>query len=242
VTIPNSVTSIGDYAFYSCKSLSSIYNYATSPQVIDSVVFEGEEFEVDGIQYGPVDKTTCKLYVPAQSINLYKAAEGWKEFVNILPLEDTPIETDEVVFVTTETTADMSWQEVTNAYTYELIIRDGNGAVVCTLVFDAEGHLQSITFHAPKHNHTAEQAMQSGFSFTINGLASGTTYSYTFLAKDSGGNVVKTITGTFTTQGEEQGINEVQGNDVQGTKILRDGQIIILRGEKTYTLTGQEVK
>ena len=38
------------------------------------------------------------------------------------------------------------------------------------------------------------------------------------------------------------GINDVQGNNVQCTKILRDGQILILRGEKTYTLQGQEVK
>ena len=38
------------------------------------------------------------------------------------------------------------------------------------------------------------------------------------------------------------GIEDIQGDDVQCTKVLRDGQIYILRGEKTYTLTGQEVK
>lgn len=38
------------------------------------------------------------------------------------------------------------------------------------------------------------------------------------------------------------GIEDIQGDDVQCTKILRDGQIFIIRGDKTYTLQGQEVK
>ena len=38
------------------------------------------------------------------------------------------------------------------------------------------------------------------------------------------------------------GIEDIQGDDVQCTKVLRDGQIYILRGDKIYTLQGQEVK
>jgi hypothetical protein len=30
--------------------------------------------------------------------------------------------------------------------------------------------------------------------------------------------------------------------ETPSTKLLRDGQVLILRGDKTYTLTGQEVK
>ena len=39
-----------------------------------------------------------------------------------------------------------------------------------------------------------------------------------------------------------QGVENVQSNQVQNTKILRNGQILILRGDRTYTLTGAEVK
>ena len=39
-----------------------------------------------------------------------------------------------------------------------------------------------------------------------------------------------------------QGIDDVQSNDVQCTKVLRDGTIYILRGEKIYTTTGQVVR
>ncbi len=40
----------------------------------------------------------------------------------------------------------------------------------------------------------------------------------------------------------EQGLENVQRDQVPCTKVLIDGQILILRGEKVYTLTGQEAK
>ncbi len=39
-----------------------------------------------------------------------------------------------------------------------------------------------------------------------------------------------------------QGIEDVQENAVPGTKILRDGQLLILRGDKIYTITGQQIQ
>ena len=35
-------------------------------------------------------------------------------------------------------------------------------------------------------------------------------------------------------------IENVQGDEVQCTKVIKNGQVFILRGDKTYTLTGQE--
>ena len=40
---------------------------------------------------------------------------------------------------------------------------------------------------------------------------------------------------------EATGVENIQGN-VKNVKILEDGQILILRGDRTYTLQGQEVK
>ena len=37
-------------------------------------------------------------------------------------------------------------------------------------------------------------------------------------------------------------VENVQRDDVQGTKVFRDGQILIIRGDKTYTITGMEVR
>ena len=39
-----------------------------------------------------------------------------------------------------------------------------------------------------------------------------------------------------------QGLEDVQSDKVQCTKVLRNGQVLILRGDKMYTITGQEVK
>ena len=76
VTIPNSVTSIGESAFTECVNLSAIYNYGETPANAYSDSFDG------------VNKSTCKLYVPMNSINLYKNAPVWKEFYLISAIED----------------------------------------------------------------------------------------------------------------------------------------------------------
>lgn len=76
VTIPNSVTAIKSYAFMECSSLNAIYNYGTTPANAYSGSFDG------------VNKSTCKLYVPKNSINLYKNAPVWKEFYLISAIED----------------------------------------------------------------------------------------------------------------------------------------------------------
>ena len=72
VVIPESVTSINQDAFYGCSGLQEIYNYAITPQSIDARSVYN------------VDKSTCTLYVPIDYIELYKAANVWKEFLNII--------------------------------------------------------------------------------------------------------------------------------------------------------------
>ena len=69
ITIPNSVTSIGNYAFYKCSGLNLLTCYAVTPPSLGSDVFYC------------VNKSACTLMVPDQSINQYKAAEQWKDFL-----------------------------------------------------------------------------------------------------------------------------------------------------------------
>ena len=79
IEIPNSVTSIGEVAFYRCSSLTSITCDAVTPPTLDYQVFYRVEKSIP-------------LYVPVQSIDLYKAADQWKEFTNILPISGTETE------------------------------------------------------------------------------------------------------------------------------------------------------
>ena len=39
-----------------------------------------------------------------------------------------------------------------------------------------------------------------------------------------------------------EGIEDLQGDEVQSTKVIKDGQVLIFRNGKTYTMQGQEVK
>ena len=48
--------------------------------------------------------------------------------------------------------------------------------------------------------------------------------------------------GNHNSQSESQKIDNIQSNDIPCTKVIRDGQIFILRGEKVYTLQGQEIR
>lgn len=75
ITIPDSVIYIGTSAFQNCDALMEITNNAITPQNIDNSVFKG------------VNTSTCKLYVHSASINLYKKADGWKEFFHIEPMD-----------------------------------------------------------------------------------------------------------------------------------------------------------
>ena len=86
VTIPNSVTSIGESAFRGCTGLTSITCEATTPPTLGGGVFSN------------VDKS-IPLYVPAQSVDLYKAADQWKDFTNILPISGTEPETFLISFL-----------------------------------------------------------------------------------------------------------------------------------------------
>ena len=69
INIPNSVTTIGDGAFSDCPSLNDIYCYVTTPP----------RCEIDCyINY------SATLHVPAASLAAYRAAPVWKDFKKIV--------------------------------------------------------------------------------------------------------------------------------------------------------------
>ena len=139
----------------------------------------------------------------------------------------------------------LTWPAVNGAETYTIEIKK-NGDLICTLVFNANGQLISMNFAAPARNGkgrnipAAEQSA-NGWKYVITGLEGNASYTYSVTAKDTNGNVLLNQSVNFST-GSSQGIDDVQGDNAQCTKLLRNGQIFILRGDKTYSITGQEVK
>ena len=89
VTIGNSVTSIGKYVFWGCSGLTKLVSLAVEPPTcgIGAFIY--------------VDKTSCQLLVPEESINKYKTADQWKEFLNILGyngVDDVSVDSQNTVY------------------------------------------------------------------------------------------------------------------------------------------------
>lgn len=250
VTIGNEVTQIGQGAFYGCERLRQII-IGSSVKVLE----EGAFFDCPSIEtitcysqrpptvnnaFRDLDYGTI-VYVPSNYIENYLMHDAWGLY-DVRPLEATSASTTDLQVTPDDNTVEVIWPAVSGAETYELVIRDKDGNIICTLVFNANGQLTQIIFSAPGRDQAPQQAQETGFAFTVTGLNSGTAYDLTITAKDHTGSTIDTHTASFKTTGNTQGVEDVQPSDVRTRKILRDGHVFIQRGDRLYTATGEEVR
>ena len=250
IALPNNLKTIGVSAFEGCVRLGGRLTFGTKVESIDANAFAGCARFNDiycFATYPPYAEESsfanynANLYIPCESKRYYTSDPVWNKFINMQCIESDNVTTDEIVVTPSDNEANVIWPSVNGAATYELVIRDKNGNIVCTLIFNANGQLISIAFNAPSRNGVPAQTQSAGFSFTITGLDSGTGYDLTITAKDNSGNTIEETTIPFQTN-KPEGIEDVQGDEVQSTKVVKDGQVLILRNGKTYTMQGQEVK
>ena len=182
------ITSYGNNAFTDCAKLTTIHNYRERPAKLGTNTFSG------------VDYFNCTLYVLAGSVDMYKSTgSDWKDFYFVEPISGKSVLTDQLVVTPAEYAANVAWPTVENAATYELVVKDKQGEVVCTLVFDAEGRLTQIAFAAPAR--APQQTEAAGFSFTVIGLESASKYALSIAAKDANGATLETFDKVFYTTG-----------------------------------------
>ena len=77
ITIPQNVNYIGEYAFGGCFDLETFYCNASQVPTLGNNVFKGY---IDG----GLDYIGCEIRVPAESVEAYKAAEGWSEYADYI--------------------------------------------------------------------------------------------------------------------------------------------------------------
>lgn len=250
ITIPNSVTSIeygtfynceklgtlvlgdkikeiGDHAFEECNKLYHIYCYAPEPPVIDENVFTNYN---------------VNLYVPCNYLDNYKYDRVFGSFRYIQCIDSEDVAADDVVVTPGTNDVTITWPTEGNADTYTIVIKKGN-EVFCTLTFNAEGQLLNIAFAPGRDgNHPVQYAEQAvnGYRFTVTNLESGTKYGYNIDVKDASNKTIKSHSGEFTTQ-STTAVDNITTNNANIQKIMRDGQLIILRNGVEYNAVGQEV-
>ena len=254
LVLPNGLLEIGAHAFDGAAYIETIH-FGTSLEYIGAYAFKGcgrvttmtclAETTPD-VGYGALSSISSAaiLYVVPSCLQKYKVDVNWNRFL-IRPYgaTETPITGDDVILEAGENSVVITWPVQSNALTYTIVITK-DGEMVCTLVFNSDGQLAGIAF-APSHNGTphytqAATMTANGFQFTVTGLEHNTQYHYTVTAANES-RVLASYSGDFHTSGGETDVQNIEVES-RAYKILHYGQIFILRGDKTYTLQGQEVK
>ena len=255
VTTTNTVTSIGTSAFEGCIRLSKI-SLGTGLEEIAANAFAGCTRLYDIYVYATyppfADESSFAnynvyVYIPCEYQRDYILDVVWGKFKFIECLESEDVTTDgNVTVVPGFNDVTITWPTEDNADIYTIVIKK-DGEVFCTLTFNADGQLLNIAF-APSRdgdNRPAQYADQAvnGYRFTVTGLSEATQYAYNITTKDAANKIIATYSGEFTTMGgTTTAVEDILQNTTNVQKLLRNGQLIIVRDGVEYNAMGAEIR
>ena len=230
IILPSSLEEIGSNAFANCRRLYEIYSYASIPPLAEMSSFTNYN---------------ATLYVPCEHKQYYQSDMVFSLFNKVECISSEEVETDGVIVVPGANNVTITWLKEDGAETYSIVIKK-EGEVVCTLTFNSAGQLINIAFAPGRNdNHPAQYAEQvangKGYRFTVTGLEEGTHYTYNIDVKNTADQTINSHAGEFTTQSTTAVENiEVSENDY-AQKLIRNGQLIIIRNGVEYNTMGQEI-
>ena len=228
ITLPSSLEEIGTNAFANCRRLYEIYSYASIPPLAEVSSFTNYN---------------ATLYVPCEHKQYYQSDMVFRLFSKIDCISSEEVETNGVIVVPGANDVTITWLKEDGAETYSIVIKKDD-EVVCTLTFNSAGQLINIAFAPGRNgNHPAQYAEQiaNGYRFTVTGLEEGTHYTYNIDVRDAANKTINSHAGDFTTQSTTAVEDiEVSDND-NAQKLIRNGQLIILRDGVEYNAVGQEL-
>ena len=230
IILPASLDEIGANAFSNCRRLYEIYSYAAIPPLAEMSSFTNYN---------------ATLYVPCEDKQYYQSDMVFSRFSNIECIGAENAKSDSIVIVPGSDNVTITWLTDENAESYTIVITK-DVEVVCTLTFNADGQLLNIAFALGRNgNHPTQYAAQTvdGYRFTVTGLTEATQYAYSITTKDASNKTIASYIGEFTTKSNTPtGVSDVLSPTSDTQKFLHNGQLLILRDDKTYTVMGQEVK
>lgn len=120
ITLPAAVSTIKSYAFFGCTGLTTFYSERVIPVDLTNSysVFWG------------VNVATCALYVPTASVDIYRAANQWSDFQNIIGTNtsDRQLMNDKIQLLPNPVVAEFSIKGFDGTAT--LTLTDINGRIV----------------------------------------------------------------------------------------------------------------
>ena len=156
LTIPNSVIEIGESAFICCSGFNGTLSLGESVSSIRGYAFNNTNFtKVDSYNPNPpkcgdmaFSPYPEQLYVPAGSIDLYKAAAVWRNFSYIGWLEGTEIEAQSITLntytleLTIESTSKLTATVTPTNTTDQTIVWESDNEKVATV--DNDGTVNAL--------------------------------------------------------------------------------------------------
>ena len=231
ITIPYTVTSIGDYAFAGCRKLVHVNCYAINPPMAESTSFANYN---------------VYLNVPCNNLQDYQLdmVFGSFKYIQCMEADSENVPTDDVVVTPGTNDVTITWPTDENADTYKIEIKRGD-VVFCTLTFNKDGMLLNIAFapsRSGSHPVTYAASTGNGLRFTVTSLDAATTYAYDITTKDVDDNTISTYTGEFTTKSNvSTSVSDIKSPMTDCQKLIRNGQLVIVRDGKTYNAMGVEM-
>lgn len=145
----------------------------------------------------------------------------------------------------TKTTATLKWIADSAVTQYDINVYTG-GVHFAQYLVDGKGQLISSQHFAPSIYHHKLDTTNSStdyFVISLDGLSAGTDYNYTIDGTNADNAPIYHEEGQFTTKWPEGVILPVADDPhKQARKIIKDGQLLILRNGRIYTLNGIEIQ
>lgn len=247
---PKNVTSLGDELFggYAMEPYSggAVPQYTGIHQLKYIFIDRETPPTCSGTEKDPfmrVNKNVVKLFVPIGSVEAYKAIPAYADrFEGIYEFGS---EASNVMDIT-DTSALLTWFPDVRVWHYEVKLYK-NSILEQQFLVDENGKIISSQQFAPSIYRQKMDTTNSStdyFVISLGNLTPSSEYEYTIEGVDTQNAPIYQSNGTFTTLSGEEGLFDIISDDPrkQAVKLLRDGQIFILRGEKVYTVTGEEVR
>lgn len=218
-----SVNNIDARAFANARNLVHVYSGANTPPALkDTTVFEGIS-------------NKAVLHVPTNYVDRYKAINGYANYFQSIQGLSEPAEV-------TGNSVVLKWvpDSAVTKYTIRVYEED---ELFATYIVDGTGKIVSQT-PAPRMLVLRTDSAVSTteyYTLTLGNLQSNTSYSYEITGVNDSEEPVYEEKGTFRTTGGNEGLVPTEEETRPATrKVLRNGQIIILRGPHIYSLQGQK--